>query len=624
MLNSHKIVSLCTTRLNEVENCRFITELNNGLRKQNAALFVYNINAEMYWSDDNIRAESAVFGLVDFNITDVVIVMYERIKNHSVARKIIDEANNHNVPVIIVDTEYENCINVCFDYKKGFEKVVRHVIEHHGVRRPHMMAGIKNNPFSDERIEVFKNVIEENGIKFSKDMVSYGEFWAVPCRAAMEKLIASGKELPEAVICANDIMAINVCAVLNKHGYKVPDDILVTGFDGIDEIGLFIPKLTSSYCGTAGAAPTLISLISDLFAGKDIRGNHYIEPQLIINNSCGCHTSEPESPNDIFGFNNRFYRYQDDYQTFVNMSERMVSASTIEECSDVIFDAGIGDLSIIISKKFTDFTQNHFDDTSFQNFDDEMFVFYESNKSVYSQKDFSRKEIVPQITRFLNHGTPLVFNVIAFMNVPIGYICFHLPKLDISDYCKIPPLVSSVGSGIGGFINTMYQHYLTERIEKMYKYDSLTNLYNRLSFTNEFEKMKRSFAGKKVPLNIILIDLDGLKHINDNYGHGAGDNAIRVIATALREACPKGSLCVRFGGDEMLAVIPGKNDPEAVKHDINRRIERYNAKEGKPYLISASAGIYRTDSTCDTDFEHLIKEADAIMYAEKIEKRRKR
>ena len=158
----------------------------------------------------------------------------------------------------------------------------------------------------------------------------------------------------------------------------------------------------------------------------------------------------------------------------------------------------------------------------------------------------------------------------------------------------------------------------------MYKYDSLTNLYNRLSFTNEFEKMKRSFAGKKVPLNIILIDLDGLKHINDNYGHGAGDNAIRVIATALREACPKGSLCVRFGGDEMLAVIPGKNDPEAVKHDINRRIERYNAKEGKPYLISASAGIYRTDSTCDTDFEHLIKEADAIMYAEKIEKRRKR
>ncbi len=577
MLNSHKIVSLCTTRLNEVENCRFITELNNGLRKQNAALFVYNINAEMYWSDDNIRAESAVFGLVDFNITDVVIVMYERIKNHSVARKIIDEANNHNVPVIIVDTEYENCINVCFDYKK-----------------------------------------------FSKDMVSYGEFWAVPCRAAMEKLIASGKELPEAVICANDIMAINVCAVLNKHGYKVPDDILVTGFDGIDEIGLFIPKLTSSYCGTAGAAPTLISLISDLFAGKDIRGNHYIEPQLIINNSCGCHTSEPESPNDIFGFNNRFYRYQDDYQTFVNMSERMVSASTIEECSDVIFDADIGDLSIIISKKFTDFTQNHFDDTSFQNFEDEMFVFYESNKSVYSQKDFSRKEIVPQITRFLNHGTPLVFNVIAFMNVPIGYICFHLPKLDISDYCKIPPLVSSVGSGIGGFINTMYQHYLTERIEKMYKYDSLTNLYNRLSFTNEFEKMKRSFAGKKVPLNIILIDLDGLKHINDNYGHGAGDNAIRVIATALREACPKGSLCVRFGGDEMLAVIPGKNDPEAVKHDINRRIERYNAKEGKPYLISASAGIYRTDSTCDTDFEHLIKEADAIMYAEKIEKRRKR
>ena len=77
-----------------MENCRFITELNKGLNKANASLFVYNINTEMYWSDDNIRAEAAVFGLVDYSITDVVVVMYEKIKNRSIAEKIISDARS--------------------------------------------------------------------------------------------------------------------------------------------------------------------------------------------------------------------------------------------------------------------------------------------------------------------------------------------------------------------------------------------------------------------------------------------------------------------------------------------------------------------------------------------------
>ncbi len=622
MLNGRKIVSLCTTRLNEVENCRFITELNKGLNKANASLFVYNINTEMYWSDDNIRAEAAVFGLVDYSITDVVVVMYEKIKNRSIAEKIISDARSHNIPVVIADAEYEGCISISFNYKKGFETIVRHVIEHHGVKRPHMMAGIKDNPFSDERIEAFKKVIEENGIPFSQEMVSYGEFWAQPCRNAMEELLASGRDVPEAIICANDIMAINVCSVLNGHGYKVPDDVIVTGFDGIDEINLFIPRLTSSYCGSAGMAPDMVKLITDILDEKEVAEVNLVEPELLINRSCGCRCDTEETPDDIFGFNNRFYRYQDDFQTYFNMSEGMIGSDTLESCAQKMFDMEIDDVTVIINKKLTDFTQNHFTDTSRRKFDEDMFIFYESDRAVFSQQDFKRSRIVPHLDQFMSYGSPLVFNVIAFMNVPIGYICFHLPKFDISDYCKIPQLVNSIGSGVGGFINTRYQHYLTERIEKMYKYDSLTNLYNRLSFNNEFEKMKRSFEGRKVPLNVILIDLDGLKYINDNYGHGAGDNAIRVIATALKEACPDDALCVRFGGDEMLAVIPGDNSPDEIKQDINRRITRYNNKECKPYLISASTGIYRTDSTQNTDFEYLVKEADAKMYAEKLEKRK--
>ena len=622
MLNGRKVVSLCTTRLNDIDNIRFIMQLNDGLKKLNSTLFIYNVNTDLYWSDDNIRAESAVFGLIDFTITDAVIIMYERIKNETITDKILRQANLHDVPVIIVDGVREGCINIGFNYKKGFEEVVRHVMECHNVKKPHFLGGFKDNIFSDERMEVFKKVIEENGIKFNEDMVSYGNFWAKPAREATEELLAKGV-IPDAIICANDIMAINVCAVLFDHGYKVPDDIIVTGFDGIDEINLSIPRITSSYCGAASAIPTLLNAVSDIFEKGITTGDYLVDPQLVIHNSCGCDVVSEEMRNGILrSFNDRFYRYQDDNMLLNNISESMQSCTDIVDCACKLFNDTVCDLTCIINKECIENDKNYFAGGIHMEFADEMFVFFDSDLKTFRQCMFNRKKIIPNLDKILEGGNPLIFNVISFLNVPLGYICFHFDDYDVVDFCKIPQVVNTIGSGLGGYVNMKYQLYLTARIEKMYKYDSLTGLYNRLSFNNEFDQRKREMSGEKIPITVILVDLDGLKYINDNFGHGAGDNAIRTVAVALRDSVPENAICVRFGGDEMLAVITGKCVPEQIKYDINRRLNKYNATEGKPYRISASMGIYRTDSTKNTDFEFLVKETDADMYAEKLAKRR--
>ena len=89
---------------------------------------------------------------------------------------------------IIVDGYYDNCVNIQFDYREGFKGIVEHVIKVHTPKRPHMMAGIKGNKFSEERIEVFREVIETHGITFQDNMVSYGDFWAKPTIKAMKKI----------------------------------------------------------------------------------------------------------------------------------------------------------------------------------------------------------------------------------------------------------------------------------------------------------------------------------------------------------------------------------------------------------------------------------------------------
>ena len=286
-----KIIALCISRIFDIENRKFVMQLSEKLKKQNCILWVYHINTDLYWNEKSSRLEAAVFDLVDFRIVDAVIIMDEKIKSRRVTEKLVSGAKAHHVPVVIVDGNHPGCSTVNFDYRAGFESVVRHVMEVHHVRRPHFIAGIAGNPFSDEREEVFKKVIAEYGIAFREDMISYGLFWAKPAIEATEKLIQSGN-LPDAIICANDIMAINVSNTLQKHGIQIPEQVIVTGFDGIEEIYFSVPNLTSVRCGCSDLSDSVYLAATDALASPEQVKDYTVEPFLLCSDSCGCGCQE--------------------------------------------------------------------------------------------------------------------------------------------------------------------------------------------------------------------------------------------------------------------------------------------------------------------------------------------
>ena len=127
---------------------------------------------------ENVQYESV---LID-NLESYTIDLKD-IKNKNISRIIAKDrtdvsaqfSTNYSIESLEI-LAYENTINVCFNYEDGFENVVRHVIEEHGCRKLHMMAGLKDNDFSERRIDVFKKVLSENNIPFSNSMISYGEF----------------------------------------------------------------------------------------------------------------------------------------------------------------------------------------------------------------------------------------------------------------------------------------------------------------------------------------------------------------------------------------------------------------------------------------------------------------
>ena len=623
MIHGSKVVTLCISRLHDTENARFVELLNKHLRDNGCTLWIYNITTDLYWDESMSSSETSVFDLIDFHVTDVLIIMEEKIKSKAVTAKLISRAHMYHVPVIVVDGSAEDAATVRYDYARGFEQIVRHVIDVHGARQLHFMGGSPGNPFSEERLKVFRKILAEKGLPFNNKSVSYGYFWAKPAKAATEELIRSGS-LPDAVVCATDIMAINAASVLLEHGYRIPEDIIVTGFDGIDEILFSTPTITSARCGTTGFATAVYQAAIDCLQYGQTTREYLVEPSLLLHVSCGCNCEAAgSSPERLHSFNDRFYRYQDDNRTLALMSERLQKSHSLLEASWALYDPTLQDMCCIIDNRCGDDTINLLEvGETCPSEDDTMLLFFDTDEEKFVQRPFQKNQIIPDLERHINEGYPLIFNSMTFMNVPLGYCCFYFRDYELTDYCKLPQIITMLSFGIGGFITRQYQRYLMRRIEEIYQYDALTGLHNRISFNKAFEALKIRHSDEPTPVTIILADLDGLKRINDNYGHAAGDQAIEAVAHALQNSCPSGTLCVRFGGDEMIAVVPGEYDTQQLDAQIRTTLEKFNKASGLPFPVSTSLGIHTTMLTEELDLEKMLKFADADLYQEKQRKKR--
>ncbi|MDE7194903.1 MAG: GGDEF domain-containing protein, partial [Oscillospiraceae bacterium] len=562
MIKGKKIIALCIPKINEDSSRKFITALNNSLPSEDCRLMVYATCSELFWNTPMESGESAIYDLLDFETADIIVIFVEKIKNKQVIDEIISKAAAHGKPIITVDGIHKGTISTVFDYEAGFRSVVEHVVDIHKTRDLHMMAGIKGNDFSEQRVKVFADVLKSRDIPFDRDtMVSYGDFWAEPAKAATNRLIAEHR-VPKAIVCANDAMALAVTDTLISGGYKIPEDVIVTGFDGIDDIKLSVPKITSCICSFDKIAKKISEIIgkclNNSFVGEDI---FRIPATLILSESCGCNKEKPlNAQRELFELSSRFCRYQDEEYSMYELVTQAISCTSIEELSGIISDSKFYDVDCALTPECFDETVSPLSVIERENaYGNEMIDFFSSDEIRYtSYRPFPRKDIFPRLEELLEFKKPLFFFGLNFLNVPLGYVCFHFHNDDSANYCKVPQVIRALNNAIGGYRNLRYHHYLQNRVEEIYKLDNLTGLYNRNGFNKEFERIVKQARENGGVVSAALVDLDGLKAINDTYGHDEGDNAIKTAADAFKTCCPENAVCVRFGGDEMMAVYHGK------------------------------------------------------------------
>lgn len=271
----YKIIGICTSCVQSDYVREIVSSISRKGVKEGYKVLLFNTFCDLYHNSSYNHGEASIFDLINYDILDVLIIMPEAIKRDSISNEISKRAHEHGVPVICVDSTMDNCCSVTFNYSDVFEKIVRHVIEFHGCRRVNFIAGVKGNAFSEERIEAYKKVLAENGIEFEPERLGYGDFWDMPTKGVLQKFLESDLEFPQAIICANDAMAITACSILRERGIKVPEDVIVTGFDGIELEQYNSPRLTTAAVDNDVLGEKIINAIEEMAKVMARSGDYY-------------------------------------------------------------------------------------------------------------------------------------------------------------------------------------------------------------------------------------------------------------------------------------------------------------------------------------------------------------
>ena len=545
-----------------------------------------------------------------------VLLFGEMIRSDTINRRIIRLAAEKDLPVFMLERQYENCINMIFDYADGFESVARHMIQKHGCRDIVVIAGIRGNPFSEARIELCRRILGECGAELPPGRVIYGDFWDEPTFRALNDYFASGGEMPQAFLCINDAMAITVSIYLNKRGIRVPEDVMVSGFDATLQGEKHEPSVTTSGPDFDRMFGEMMRRISEWTPGNGARTEAVPVPfRFYPRQSCGCESSgrfsAVEKVGELKVTNLDFTRHIRLMALFISRTLSMDSLDRLIESLPPMFSAWPNPYYFSAALE---------EDRNFARP-----ILHSINGHTEDMRVFCRRETPLPDFRAVARNPAVRIVLVQLLQTQtetMGYLVSGIQEWNLREQQRFVEEAMFLSVALSAVIGNRRLNEANREILRMAEHDYLTGLYNRRGFLRELERLLSLPETQNRILTLFSVDMDRLKGINDMYGHQEGDAAIQCLAEGIRQETEGSGICARYGGDEFAFAILTDDrppDPEPIRKRIIQTANRISGE--KEYRISASLGACSCTVRNRPLIDQLLAEADMALYADKNAKR---
>ncbi len=604
-----------------------------GETNEDASLYIFNSSGG--WSrDDRFNAgEYNIYRLPDLSDFDGVILDLNNVRYPEVRDYVVGAAREAGRPVVSIANDIEDFYYAGIDNYSAMRDMIGHLYDVHGCRSFWFIMGQRDNYENQMRVRGMEDFLREKGLERDEGCFYYESFDFKCGMNGFEHLYAAhGQELPDAVLCASDNIAVGVCEAAARHGLSAPGDFRVTGFDNFDKAAYYSPSLTTIAHIREEVGYRSADVLLRLWAGEELPHFNYTGYECIFRESCGCAESaeadwqEHEAGQIIYGIETDGFEEQ-----VLSLEYELMQCTSVGEMfrkiPKCLPSMNCDAMYLVVDSHINDFRRNedYFDTQIMENGEfctngypprmDVEFI-YEDGE-VKNCEGMHISGLFPMFETDRG-GTDFLFVPIHFKERTVGYFVIRN-----ATYLMEKQYLFQVKNTLISAIENLHKKeklmYMNQMLSDLYVKDAMTGLYNRIGYQKLACRLFDEKRARNENLLIAYFDMDRLKYINDKYGHVQGDRAIMTISGALMKAFPRDAIAMRMGGDEFLVIIESV-DNEAYLGTvarIRREISDVAEKMGFPFELTISEGHVITDMASGRELDDYVREADGIMYAEK-------
>lgn len=623
-----------------MENQKQIMEgMIDAAKETNNNVYIFTNHSGRRENKESIKVTYQIMELPDFEYFDGAVVALNTINYPPTASYVMDKVRTSRIPAITLDRKAEGygCLQSS-SYDAQY-KVIEHLIQVHGCREIVYVCGPIGYEEAEKRFQGYRDALEDNGIPFKEENVIEG-FFTLESGLNAARMIHTENMKPDAVACASDNMAVGVLEYYRAVGIRVPQDVLLVGFDNSEAAEYSSPSITSIDKNPYELGRRAVYEILAVMDGKE-PVCETISAEPVYRVSCGC---KDKDDTDIERLK---YKYiQKDVYTG-HLSEMINGAvsdfSGLKKPEDVlpilkksIYRIGLKSFYMCLCERDKVYVlpKNNMG----SNFDllqvntgytehMELPLAYEYGK-INRYQSFPKGMVLPKEIRDRNKekgGNYYVITPIYFQKCCYGYCVSGNDKLALKNNLYYSWL-ANIGVAYENIRKWMLLQDTVIRLNNVWSYDALTQLYNRAGFFYEAKTILEILKLRDSKIFVLFSDVDGLKKVNDTQGHETGDKLIKMMADCFTENLSNDMLAMRYGGDEFVVFGSYEDDSEIeyLISAIHDSIERRNASGKNSFVLSTSIGVSKYRAKDVKELSDLIETADASMYEQKRQKREER
>ncbi len=551
---------------------------------------IYNSHEDLQ-NDSYIRGMESIYALPAVHRLDGILFAADRFHNPAVCETIRRQLMQTDIPCLVTGDDLLPFESIQPRQQESIYRITKHMIKDHGCRRIYCISGTEGNPASEERIAGYRQAMLEAGLPFRNDWIFYGGFWrTVP--AEIGSRIAEGSiPMPEAVVCASDIMAAALSESLTQNGISVPGQVRITGYDGCWDAWLNRPRITTVEGRERQFGEDAVFTLHEMITGESV-GFSAVQQSIRYGESCGCDPAKmpqnPYSPVDAY-FRARI-RNEMHKRTFLpaDLFAHTGGAATLNEW--ITKTDSVGHvlpnwiwLDICLCKDWCmdfacpeRFRQVGFHERSI------LALSKRRGKNAPDQYEFDTQDILPALCA--PHDPVLILLTALHAHGQIfGYLAsiYEKPE-DIETDAFYTNWSDAAAHGLYQLQQAMYMEYRRRQIPILSSHDTESGLYSRRGFAEHLHDiLYRPYAESETPLLILL-------GIPAQSSRTPDLDPCLLLANALRDILPENGFLARMQPNIYAVTVPAdcrKDDREAASDllvSAEHRMQRLLGKADLP------------------------------------------